>query len=405
MRSFGGTMQNTDHVSFGDMCIEGVNIVASMTTRQRCEYLTRISESTAWSADLNTLLQSIVNAIAAALESRNAFLHLYSTEMNCFVKCASCTDIVDGPSYDKSRPLDIGRMRWMLHARRPIVMDYEHPHCCDVIPADAGKFGIKSAVTIPLVAHDNVIGMISVCYRMPTIWDSEGLAYLMSIGRMLGVAFDRISNAKREREMSLLDERKRLGAEIHDGISNLVCALSVSASSVAESYAIGDEEAVKRDIERLESVAWKTTRTLRDEMLSLRMPLEVTDGLISGIEKCLANFEENWGIRVSLTTDLVEPLIVPLTMSLQLTRILNESLSNIIKHAGASSISVTLSKDEHTLSMVIEDNGKGFDVDAVPAERLGLRIMRERAIAAGGTFTVLSSSEGTSICVDIPNWV
>jgi signal transduction histidine kinase len=85
-------------------------------------------------------------------------------------------------------------------------------------------------------------------------------------------------------------------------------------------------------------------------------------------------------------------------MELQITRIPHESLSNVIRHATASHVSVLLQGNQDRFCIKIHDNGRGFNPDEVSSERLGLQIMRERAMSVGREFSIESSSEfGTSI--------
>ena len=119
-----------------------------------------------------------------------------------------------------------------------------------------------------------------------------------------------------------------------------------------------------------------------------------------------AIFEMQWGIETDLQAeDGMEHLIVSTQMELQFMRILHESLSNIIRHATATHVSVLLQDDQDRLTMRIHDNGRGFNPDDVSSERLGLRIMRERAESLGGEITIESGSEtGTTVRVDVPHY-
>ena len=95
-------------------------------------------------------------------------------------------------------------------------------------------------------------------------------------------------------------------------------------------------------------------------------------------------------------------MVVPLQVSLQIVRILSECLSNVLRHAEATRVTVSLEEGDRLLSLAVEDNGRGFDVQAVPPERMGLRVMRERAESMGGRLSVMSGKTGTTICVDVP---
>ncbi|NTU89175.1 MAG: hypothetical protein HGA54_04610, partial [Actinobacteria bacterium] len=228
--------------------------------------------------------------------------------------------------------------------------------------------------------------------------------YLLGIGRVLGVLVQRVQMSKKEAELQILTERKRLSTEIHDNLSQLISTLAINVDTALISYEEGDNEAVHTDLERLEGVTRRIMKVLREEMLSLRTPLERDDGLLEGIRDCLARFEDQWSIETKLDIHVAEPIAVSMQTALQLMRILNECLSNTLRHAEATCVHVTLEEDSRHLSFIIQDNGRGFDLSSVAPERLGIRIMQERAAAARGKLTIMSSEQGTIVCVDIPRF-
>lgn len=367
-----------------------------------CEGMALVSEAAAWSAEMKGVYQNMVDAVAEAVECSQVHLHLVDYTGDCFVRKAYHADVLNSPAWTERLEVSVGRLKWMMRTGRPLITDFANPCAEDRIPEEAADVGAKVAVSIPLSADGTFLGACTVVYGTEIAWDDDRLSYLMLIGRIMSVAIRRMQMTKNASQLKILDERKRLSAEIYDNVAHLVGSLSLGAAAAMASLDEGDERSVRADLDSLERLASKTMRILRDEMMSLRIPLKGTEGLVDGARLCLERFERNWGIEVSFEVESLEdPLMVPLEMSLQLTRIMNESLSNVLRHAEATHVSVRIAKDARCLSMTIEDNGKGFDVDAVPAERMGLRIMDERAEAVGGKLTVVSGPRGTAVCVDI----
>ena len=171
------------------------------------------------------------------------------------------------------------------------------------------------------------------------------------------------------------------------------------------SWEEGNIERVRNDLERVKSVGQETNRVLRGEMISWRFPTNETGGLIQQIREYLTRFEQQWRIKTDLQIEVdLEPLIVSTQMELQITRIPHESLSNVIRHATASHVSVLLQGNQDRLCIKIHDNEREFNPDEVSSERQGLRIMRERAMSVGGELSIESSSEsGITIGIDLPN--
>ena len=160
---------------------------------------------------------------------------------------------------------------------------------------------------------------------------------------------------------------------------------------------------VERGLEKMEALCGKTIRVFRDEMLSLRVPLDRTDEWTESIIPILSNFESEWGIKTTLEQDIAnEPLSLNVITSMHLSRILRECLSNVVRHAQASRVVVSLHEDDSNLLMTVTDDGCGFDVGAVSPARFGIKIMHERADAIGGKLTIVSSEDGTVVRVYVP---
>ena len=83
-------------------------------------------------------------------------------------------------------------------------------------------------------------------------------------------------------------------------------------------------------------------------------------------------------------------------------RILNEALSNVLRHADATEVLVSIYEDDSHLSMAIHDNGHGFDVNEATSNHWGIKIMRERSDSINGRLDIRSDSTGTTVTVDVP---
>lgn len=379
-----------------------LRILGNLGELQRCEALTRISEAFSWKRQVKDVYASVCEVVADVLGCNQVHMHLMNPEGTQLVKCAYCADGNPVCEWERQLPSTIGRTQWMMRSRMPIVMDYEHPHPEDSIPPEAFEGGFMSAVSIPLQAEEEVLGMLSVVYRTHTTWSQEDLDFLVLLGRVAGTLVQRLYDTRKASELLLLDERKMLSTEIHENVSSLIGALSVNAAAAIAAFDEGDAETARVDLKRLELTAGETIRLLRDEMMSLRISLEETDGLVEGVREALEAFERGWGIETELVVSGADlPVVVPMHVSLQLTRILNECLSNIIKHAHATHVRVEVRSDLCLLSLTVNDNGCGFNVAAVDPDRFGLTIMKERAAAAGGQVRIASGEGGTVVRVEV----
>lgn len=362
----------------------------------------KIYESTRWTSDANKTYENILDALLEVLDAEEAHIHLLDSEGNVFVRRASHEGSLDLPAdVVSSWQVGVGRSKLLIADRKPQVLDYAHPHADDELPYDDKRF----AICFSLATVDQVLGICTVIWYERKEWNQDDMDYFSIIGFIIGNAIDRLRVSERVSELAVLTERKRLGSEIHDNVVQLIHAVSLNAAAALESFDEGDSESLRRDLERMESNCNRTVKVFRDEMLSLRAPLsgERSSGLVESVRTALESYEKNWQIKTHLVLDVVnDPLVASVTSSLQLMRILNEALSNVLRHADATEASVRIYEDDAHLVMTICDNGHGFDVDEVTSNHWGIKIMRERSDSINGKFSIRSDASGTTITVDVP---
>lgn len=368
-----------------------------------CEALALVAEATAWSSDPAETYKRMVDAVAEATGCDQVHLHLLSEAGDRLVRTAYHAKQLSAPQWSNRMDLDVGRLRWMIDMNLPLVTNFDNPHESDRIPEEAITQGVRSAVSLPLKADAEFMGTCTVVYVENVTWDEARLAYLMRMSRMIATTVKRIRSSQKASELLLLDERKRLGVEMHNNVSSLLASLALTAAAAMASYDEGSETNTRAELERLEALAGRAIRALRSETMALRIPFEKTENLIEAYAHLVKGLQQNWGIEVEFSVEPEEDqLDIPPEVTLQLVRILNESFSNVIHHAKASKVRVALLRTDRIIALTIEDNGAGFDASAVPASCMGFRIMRERAASVGGSLTVISDEGGTTVFVDIP---
>ena len=202
------------------------------------------------------------------------------------------------------------------------------------------------------------------------------------------------------------DERRRIARELHDEMGQHLTALTLGLRELGDSVQLSDlSEAKLRQVQEL-------TNQVSREMHVLAMDLRPTTLDDLGLQTALSNYLEQWMERTTISIELHsigfdERRLHP-NIETALYRIVQEAMTNVIKHAQADHVSVILeSRLDHVLT-IVEDNGQGFDVEAMMNEPvtqggLGLIGMQERVTLLGGTFNLESSPGiGTSIFVRIP---
>ena len=195
------------------------------------------------------------------------------------------------------------------------------------------------------------------------------------------------------------DERRRIARELHDSTSQNLTSLIVGLRIMESQCAQCASPTRASD---LRNVASKTLDEVHD--LSMRLRPRVLDDL--GLAAALERLAHEWQARYKIPVDVVIQLSerLPGDVETAIYRIVQETLTNVARHAQAKSASILVERHDDVVRAIVEDDGVGFDVKTNHGERhLGLLGMRERAELLNGTLVVESSPEhGTSIYIEIP---
>jgi len=208
------------------------------------------------------------------------------------------------------------------------------------------------------------------------------------------------------REKAILEERERIARELHDGLAQVLGYVNTKTMAVRLFLKDHKLTEANQHLEDLESAAKGLFVDVRETILGLRMLGRTEYGLVPALGEYVSQFSQLSGVPTALKTPETKNLDwgTPET-ELHLFRIAQESLSNIRKHSVASQAWVELSQMNGIISMIIRDNGVGFDVNGLPlwdAQRFGIKNMRERAAEIGATIRVESKpGEGTRILVKL----
>jgi two-component system, chemotaxis family, CheB/CheR fusion protein len=202
------------------------------------------------------------------------------------------------------------------------------------------------------------------------------------------------------------NERRRISRELHDQMSQQVTGLLLSLRAVRQA---AESEALAERVAELERMTAGIARDLQHLALELRPPALDTLGLVAALENHLGEWSERYGIAHDFHAAGLEGVRLSPELETTLYRVVQEGLTNVLKHAGATRVSVVLERRAGRVSAILEDDGAGFDVEETLAstaksQRLGLRGMSERVLLVGGEFEVESSpGSGTTLFARIPD--
>ncbi|HZX33311.1 MAG TPA: sensor histidine kinase [Rhodocyclaceae bacterium] len=225
-------------------------------------------------------------------------------------------------------------------------------------------------------------------------------AAVAAVEAKLALSRQKLRDLSAHNEYRLEQERRSIAREIHDELGQLLTALKMECSLLRRQYP--DDPLLQKKIETMRSLLDNTIGVVRHVVSNLRPPA-LDHGIIPAIEWLAEDFSLRWEMPCRLELD-ADDILLDDTRATALFRIIQESLTNVARHAAASEVVISLGRQESLLRLTILDNGCGFD-PAVVAKKpgFGLQGMRERALAFDGTMRVASApGAGTAVTVVIP---
>ncbi len=260
---------------------------------------------------------------------------------------------------------------------------------------------MESFLGVPIVAAGEVLGNLYLTEKGEGEEFSADDALLIEM--LAANAAAAIQNARlfqQVEQLAVLEERTRIGMDLHDGVIQAVYGVGLSvetAKMVLPDNASESDELLGLALGQLEDAI----HDIRNYIMDLR-PRRFGGNLQQGIEQLVREFEANMLVPIELRYDVFSVLTAAFGRTIFLTA--QEALANVARHAKASRVWVSILEENQTLSLVIRDDGVGFD-PATRHNRIGhgLTNMRQRAREIGGRFELDSTPDvGTTLIVTLP---
>lgn len=261
------------------------------------------------------------------------------------------------------------------------------------------SYGVQTYAAHPLMARGEVLGTLSFGARDRTRFTDTELALMGTVADQVAIAIDRDRAERelrrREAEAAAQDERGRLARDLHDSVTQALFAASLKA----EALTLTDEQVSSAAAETIEQVR----RLNRGALAQMRtMLLELRGDRIEDVplQQLLQNLvetaESRADIRVSLT--ITGGSKVPPQLHVTVYRVAQEALNNVARHSKAAHAAVELEAADGRVTLLVHDDGCGFEPGAFGPTHLGLRSMRERAEEVGAELRIVSApDDGTQI--------
>jgi PAS domain S-box-containing protein len=258
--------------------------------------------------------------------------------------------------------------------------------------------GVYNAeLSVPLIIRDEVYGAISLFYVEPRQYSEEDIALAVSFADQAALAIENTRLRSQAARIAVQSERSRLARDLHDAVTQTLFSASLIAEVMPRLWDKNREEGIRRlgELRELTRGALAEMRTLllelRPSALIEAEPAELFRHLVEAF---------TGRARVPIDFQIKGEGDLPPDIKVAFYRIAQEALNNIAKHAEASQVTLNVECEEDRLSLLIKDNGQGFDMGEISHESLGLGIMRERADNIGAILSIYSEvGEGTQISV------
>jgi two-component system, NarL family, sensor histidine kinase DevS len=268
------------------------------------------------------------------------------------------------------------------------------------------RMGMRTGLYVPLVLRGEAIGVITAQDKQasdPRFTEAD-LRLAEAFAQRATVAVDlsrRVARDALQRVVSAQEqERRRLARELHDETGQALTSILLGLHTIEEAEGAEEMKAAVGDVREL---VRSTLQDVRELAVELR-PKALDDfGLVAALERLTSSFQEQTGISLAFQSTLGPDRLLP-EVETALYRIVQESLTNIVKHSRAAGVSILVGRKDGAASVVVEDDGIGFDPARTREEGLGLIGMRERVALLGGRLTIESRpGAGTTFVAEVPD--
>jgi signal transduction histidine kinase len=268
------------------------------------------------------------------------------------------------------------------------------------------RLGVHSALYVPLMVRGRPIGIVIAHDKQGATpaFSEDDLRLAESLGSRAAIAVDLSERVSRDSVRRVVEaqelERARLARELHDETGQALTSILLGLKPLERT---AESAEARTALESVRELVISTLQDVRRLAVELR-PSALDDfGLVPAVERLTETFREQSGLRVDLETQLGEERL-PSEAETTLYRVIQEALTNVVKHSAAKRVSILLQRKNSAVVAVVEDDGAGFDPSDTRADAIGLSGMRERVSLAGGRLQVESSpGAGTTVVAEVPS--
>jgi signal transduction histidine kinase len=368
---------------------------------KQLESLNEVGNALATETDLDRLLDLVARRLRELLDARLVTVLLPSgDEQLRFAAVAGDRGELTGATMTRSTSKSGRVLERRQSERVDSVLDDP-----DVDHEAMRLIGASTGLWVPLLVRGRAIGVLAAHDKLgaDVRFTDTDLRLAETFAARAALAVDLSERIARDSLRRVVEgqelERRRLARELHDETGQALTSILLGLKALEER---SKDPASRAATEELRELVVSTLRDVRRLAVELR-PSALDDfGLVAALERLAESFAEQTGISVDFQTALADERL-PEEVETALYRIVQESLTNVVKHAQARRVSILLARKDGAVKAVVEDDGQGFDPAEQTDDGYGLMGMRERLALLGGRLEVESGHDGgTTIAAEVP---
>ena len=286
---------------------------------------------------------------------------------------------------------------------RSLMLDVRNANF-DVTRDTCMRAGFQTVSATSITSNKRALGVFNLYFNHAQQIDDADRQLLETLGQQLGIAIENQRLHARERELAVSEERNLLARELHDSIAQGLAFLNLQVQMLQRALDENRGGDAQTTVDMLRRGIQESYEDVRELLVHFRTRVQQQD-LDAAIAAALRRLAEQTGVATDLDVQGDGAPLDP-EAETQVLYIVQEALSNVRKHAGASTVSVSVRRGRDGLAVTVRDDGVGFVEEPETADNeahIGLHIMRERALRIGGQFAVRSSpGRGTEMRLQLP---
>jgi signal transduction histidine kinase len=261
---------------------------------------------------------------------------------------------------------------------------------------------LTALLAVPLHVNGEVIGVLDVVNKAGG-FTAEDVPILSLFANQAAMAIEHARLQQQAEQLAVLAERQRLARELHDSVTQSLYSVTLYANAAVLALAAGKSDVAAGYLQELQETAQEGMRDMRLLIFQLHPPVLEAEGLVAALQARLAAVEGRAGLQTEFRIEGERRL--PVAIEEELYWIAQEALNNVRKHAAAQHVTVHLHFAAASVCLEVQDDGVGFDPQAVRSEGRGgggLRSIAERTVRVGGKLTYESKpGAGTRVIVEV----